>query len=96
LKQLLDTIELDREDSCYVTVYVSLGILPKTGALHTIEGVMLTSGVYLHVTFTSAKLPCKTAGWSKVNSFDNSIVEDIRFWMSMVKAKPSLKFHGQK
>jgi hypothetical protein len=50
-------------------------------------GVALTSGPHLHVAFTSAKPPCKTAGWPKVNGFDSWIVEDTRFWSSMAKIK---------
>jgi len=50
-------------------------------------GVALTSGPHLHVASTSANPPCKTAGWPKVNSFDNWMVEDTRFWSSMAKIK---------
>jgi len=50
-------------------------------------GVALTSGPHLHVASTSAKPPCKTAGWPKVNGFDSWMVEDTRFWSSMAKIK---------
>jgi len=50
-------------------------------------GVALTSGPHLHVASTSAKPPCKTAGWPKVNGFDSWMVEDTRFWSSMAKTK---------
>ena len=43
-------------------------------------GVALTSGPHLHVASTSAKPPCKTAGWPKVNGFDSWMVEDTQFW----------------
>jgi len=51
---------------------------------------------HLHVASMSAKPPCKIAGWPNVNGFDSWIVENIRFWSSMVKTKPGLKFNGQK
>ena len=50
-------------------------------------GVALTSGPHLHVASTSAKPPCKTAGWPKVNGFDSWMIEDTRFWSSMAKIK---------
>jgi len=50
-------------------------------------GVALTSGPHLRVASTSAKPPCKTAGWPKVNGFDSWMVEDTRFWSSMAKIK---------
>ena len=50
-------------------------------------GVALTSGPHLHVASTSAKPPCKTAGWPKVNGFDSWMVEDTRFWSSIAKIK---------
>jgi hypothetical protein len=40
-----------------------------------------------HVAATSAKPPCKTTGWTKVNGFKSSMAKDFWFCRSMVKTK---------